>query len=247
MATAAPQAAEYQRQQSALADGMGMQVMAAWNALVDVSALAVTLPVFSAAVAALVQRYGSASAGVAADYYDAARAAAGVRGSYTVTLAQPAEFGQVEANVSWATRNLWTAQPDVQPAKVLVKGAAERLVLDAGRKTIVNAVKGDRQARAWARVTEAGACSFCIMLATRGAVYRSEKMADFEAHDHCRCQAEPVFGIYEPSAQVRGWQRLWKSATKGYSGADARRVFRQAVEGRLPQGPARDEGTPHGG
>jgi hypothetical protein len=36
------------------------------------------------------------------------------------------------------------------------------------------------------------ACDFCEMLADRGAVY-GEASADFEAHDHCSCSAEPVF------------------------------------------------------
>ena len=227
----APQAAEYQRQQGVLADALGVQVGAAW-ALLDISALKKTLPVFTAATAALVQRYGSASAGVAADYYDAARAAAGVKGTYTVIPADPAPFGQVEASVSWATKDLWTAEPQVAPAKVLVKGAAERLVLDAGRNTIVDAVRSDRQARGWARVTQPGCCYFCAMLASRGAAYKSQQSASFQAHDHDRCVVEPVFGVYEMTAQAREWQALWRSSTKGLSGKDARNAFRQAMEGR---------------
>lgn len=46
--------------------------------------------------------------------------------------------------------------------------------------------------RAWRRVPEAGACSFCLMLATRGAVYRTARTAG-EAnsyHRFCRCDAQ---------------------------------------------------------
>jgi len=225
-----PLATDYQRHQSALADGIAVQVMQAWDALLDIYALKSTLPVYSAAVAALVQRYGSASAGVAADYYSAARAAAGVRGTQTVLLAEPAGVDQVEANVSWATRALWTAEPVPGPAQVLVKGAAERLVLDAGRDTVIGAVHADRHAAGWARVTKPGCCYFCAMLASRGAVYRSQRSAQFHAHDHDRCMAEPVFGPYEMTADARQWQALWQSSTKGTSGSDAIRAFRAAYE-----------------
>ena len=228
----APSAAEYQRNQSALADGVAVQLAAAWSALLDVGALRKTLPVFTAAAAALVQRYGSASAGVAADYYEAARAAAGVRGSFAVAPAPPAGAGEVEVNVSWATKGLWSAQPAVEPAKVLVKGAAERMVLDTGRQTVTTAVEHDRQARGWARVTKPGCCYFCAMLASRGAVYKTEGSADFRAHDHDRCMAEPVFGQYEMTADARAWQALWRTSTRGTSGADAVKAFRQAYEGR---------------
>jgi hypothetical protein len=241
-----PPATEYQQNQANLADGLGAQLMAAWDTLLDVYALKKTLPVFTAAAAALVHRYGSASAGLAADFYDAARLAAGVKGSYTVIPADPAPLAQVEANVSWATKNLWTPEPDVQPAKVLVKGAAERLVLDAGRNTITTAVQRDRQARGWARVTKPACCYFCALLASRGAVYKTEQTASFEAHDHDRCVAEPVFGVYEMTAQARGFQAMWRSSTRGHSGDAAIKAFRQAYEGResAPHG-ANDH--PHGG
>ncbi len=44
---------------------------------------------------------------------------------------------------------------------------------------------------AWRRVPEAGACDFCLMLATRGAVYRTAQTAGDgnDYHRHCRCDA----------------------------------------------------------
>jgi hypothetical protein len=46
--------------------------------------------------------------------------------------------------------------------------------------------------KAWRRVPEAGACSFCLMLATRGAVYRTAQTAGSgnAYHRMCRCDAE---------------------------------------------------------
>lgn len=226
-------AAEHYAAQSAIADALARQASAAWRVL-DPARLADTLPRLAVAIAALVQRYGLASSHVAAAYYGLAREAAGVTGRVTVIPAQPPGLGEVTAGVKWATKDLW--RPDWQPsaaaARVLTTGAAEALALSAGRDTITGAVEGDRKARGWARHTEPGACAFCAMLATRGAVYRSQETAGFQAHGHCRCQPEPVFGAYEPTAQVRQWQALWESSTRGKSGAAARLAFRQALEGR---------------
>ena len=44
----------------------------------------------------------------------------------------------------------------------------------------------------WRRVPEPGACDFCLMLATRGAVYASQSTAgkDNDYHAHCHCDQE---------------------------------------------------------
>jgi hypothetical protein len=67
------------------------------------------------------------------------------------------------------------------------------------------------------------------MLATRGAVYKQHS-ATFLTHTNCRCQAEPVFGEYEPPARIRQAQALYKQATFGLRGAAALKAFRQAVD-----------------
>lgn len=239
-------AASNQAVQSALAASLSAQVTAAWEALLDVQALQKTLPVLSAGIAALVQQHGSASAGAAAQYYDAARLAAGVKGSYTVIPAQPAGYDQVSKSVAYTTKGLWSATPDVQAARTLTVGTATRMTLDAGRNTVIGAVRGDRKATGWMRVTRPGCCYFCAMLASRGAVYRAEQTADFQAHDHDQCTAAPVFGPYRPTEEVRSLSRLWHSSTRGTSGADAIKAFRQAYEGR-DSGPAQGDSTPHGG
>jgi len=46
--------------------------------------------------------------------------------------------------------------------------------------------------KAWRRAPERGACDFCLMLATRGAVYKTQRTAGDgnKYHRHCRCRAE---------------------------------------------------------
>lgn len=67
--------------------------------------------------------------------------------------------------------------------------AAMRHSLAGGRDLLLETVRADPKARGWRRVASGRACSFCLMLASRGVVYR-EDTADFQAHDHCGCSAE---------------------------------------------------------
>lgn len=64
--------------------------------------------------------------------------------------------------------------------------AGSRHALNGGRQTIDEYVASDRRA-GWRRVTASTACSFCSLLAGRGAVY-SEATVGFQAHDGCNCQ-----------------------------------------------------------
>jgi hypothetical protein len=201
------------------------------------------MPAFKAAVVQEVQRHAQVSATLAVQQYRRERVAAGAGRGFTPVPADPPVIAQVSQAVDWAVQPLWSADVLTQPlteagssaiadAKARLAAAAERQVLDTGRQTIVDNAKADRKAKGWARVPEPGACSFCLMLATRGAVYRSEQSGGFKTHDHCRCHVEPVFTAYEPSARVREAQALWATSTRGKSGTAARIAFRQAVEGR---------------
>lgn len=138
--------------------------------------------------------------------------------------------------------------PDVvQRAEDALASEVEKLVLDQSRLAVIGASEVDGEAKGWARVTEPGACSFCRLLATRGAVYKSKDSADFRAHTKkpdgsggtCRCHAEPEFHNYEPTAQARqdtaDYRRL--ADEFGHSGRDIHVAWRQHVEGRPVTGP----------
>lgn len=221
-APANPQAA-----QTGLVMAMGADVETAWTQL-DVTDLASGLPTFTKQIAALTTKYGAASGTLAAYQYRQARAASGVTSPFTVRPTKPAPLQQVGQSLDWATQPLWSDQPDLVTAKTNVNGVVEKLVLGVGRQTIVDNVHRDTKAHGWARITEPVPCAFCALLAIRGAVYRSDKSADFQAHDHCRCHAEPLFAPYEPSEQIQQWQQLYKDSTTGGSSARTRKQWRQA-------------------
>ncbi|WP_372663557.1 VG15 protein [Amycolatopsis kentuckyensis] len=130
-------------------------------------------------------------------------------------------------------------------AMVEVSGAASRLVLNGGRDAIDEAVHADRRAVGYARVLGPRPCYWCAMLASRGPVYRSEdvalratersKRAGKEYHDHCMCQAEPVFRHLKRDdwpEHIRDLADLWSEAKKDASGRKTINVFRTLFEAR---------------
>lgn len=254
---AASPPASPQAVQAGIAVLVGLAIARLWPHL-DLTNLRESLPAFKAAVAVDVQRHAAAAAAEAARQYKAQRIAAGVGAGFTPVPADPPPLAQIAQAVDWAVGPLWdsavalqaldaapaetaeVASSAIADAKARLAAAAEKLVLDAGHDTIVDNVGRDRKAKGWARIAEPGCCSFCAMLASRGAVYSSEKSADFRAHDHDRCHVEPVWNAYEPSAQIRQWQQLYTDTAKqigygragGASADDMRVAFRQAFEGR---------------
>jgi hypothetical protein len=207
---------------------MAADLTAAWGTL-DVSNLRQSLPNFQLTVAAIVRRYSLAAGTLAVRFYQDQRRASGITAPFTARPAPLPPVIQVAKTVDWATQPLWSKNPDVTTAASNVTSASERLVLDVGRQTVTGNAQRDRNARGWARVTEPKACAFCLMLATRGAVYK-QHTADFLTHAHCRCHAEPVFSAYEPPARIREAQAVYKQTTTGLRGAAALKAFRQAVE-----------------
>ena len=217
-----------QAAQSALVDQMAGPINVAWQVFdpKDPS----TLDQLILAIRALIQHFGGASSAASAVFYDHERRQAGISGNFRAHPAPPADEAKIEKSVRWAVSDAWGEHPDLEAAKVRLTGVVEKNVLDSGRLTIIENVQRDGKAKGWARVAEPGACSFCALLATRGMAYRSEASASFKSHDHCRCHAEPVFNAYEPSAQIREWQRIYAESTRGVHGPVAmRRAFRQAL------------------
>ncbi|WP_378144808.1 hypothetical protein ACFJGV_15125 [Cnuibacter sp. UC19_7] len=110
---------------------------------------------------------------------------------------------------------------------------------------------------AWARqLTGADNCAFCVMLASRGPVYRSAesagrvpaslKWADAKGylnsfHDHCDCLVVPVYSskTWPGRRQADELYEFWKTATDGYFGQDAmnalaRELYRRQQAGEAP-------------
>lgn len=181
--------------QLALRAGTLRQVLALWP-LFDLERLAETWPALRQALATLIAARHTDSVGLASAYYRAARLDAGVTGTAPIVLASLPSAEQLAISLDvvglfGARRLLAQGRRDVA-AQTLVKvsGAVGRHVLNGGRDTVLQSMQADPKARGWRRITSGKPCSFCSLLAGRGAVYGKDSV-DFAAHDHCSCSAEP--------------------------------------------------------
>lgn len=175
---------------------------------------------FLDAVTALVQQFSLASLALGADYYTDLRAAANVDGLFSPPVIDPPSAPAVRAYLDAANRSVEAEMEDF----------AKRLMLNVGTQEIFTAVKADPKRPRWARVTRPGACAFCLMLATRGAAYRTEDTASFRPHKKCQCDVEVSWTEYELPAHVRDAQRLYSEAIADLPrGADRFNAFRRAI------------------
>jgi len=209
----------------------------AWR-LLDLERVRETFPDYFRAVKAIVTNGRRRSAALAAAYYRALRDAEGIRGEVRVIQAV-AEIPDAQLAASlmatgpryyeYASR---VGNPRAAEIALEKSGSAvTRHTLNGGRETITQTGLADPAAEGFARVTDGDPCAFCAMLASRGAVYKSEATANFKPHDRCGCQPEPVFDVqrYKMTPHMRELNALWVSSTAGKSGKDAVNAFRRAL------------------
>lgn len=171
------------------------------------------------AALALVRVYRNISAAAAAAYYEAFRQAAQAAGVPATVLSSSIPDGTVATSLYVTGRDalrkaLASGQsPEAARATTFVRasGAVTRHIIDGGRQTILDSVAADKEAIGWARVTDGDPCYFCLTLASRGAVYKSEQSASFEAHDHCACIAMPVYDGTEIPGLDK-WKQIYNDA-----------------------------------
>lgn len=239
----------YRLAQGRLSARVVAEVLSVWRSL---DPLRLTDPGWAGQVLSVLTRHRDDSAELAAAYYREFRRAEAPAAAEFAPRAGPAG-----RSAQWRDRALTSLRVTGtcavarlvvggwDPARALdlagpgVAAASSRHVLDAGRTAIRTAVRDDRAARGWLRVTDEDPCAFCAMLASRGAIgkavlYGSERSATTTAgtgeeyHDGCGCQAEPVFGrVVLPEASQR-FAAMWETSTTGLSGKDARNAFRRA-------------------
>jgi hypothetical protein len=125
----------------------------------------------------LVATYGDVAAAAAADYYETLRARIEVSGRVTAVLAPTPPVEAVQANARWAVGPAFT-DGDTRRAVARLSQVLDRMALQAGRDTIARSVDADPSNVRWARVPSGSStCAFCLMLASRGAAYRSRSTA----------------------------------------------------------------------
>lgn len=218
-------------------------VLAVWK-LLDPARLDSTFPDYARALIAVLSTRRDQSAAISAAYLRAFREAEGATGPFDVALARALSHEQAMTSllvtgpvaVKVATRAGKPIEQASQVALVQTLGASARIVQSGGRDTVYDSVSRDQQAYGAARVTSGMPCSFCAMLASRGAVYRDEMSASFEAHDHCTCTSEPVYSTedwqYPGGDQAQSWRDLYDESTADTTGDGSVAAFRKAYNSK---------------
>lgn len=116
----------------------------------------------------------------------------------------------------------------------LVASMADTAVMDRSRRLALGTADLLGHRVLVARGTRSNPCGFCAMLASRGFVYMSERSAILTAvgkryHPNCHCY--PIMRVSTDVLPERNeyWHKMWPIVTKGYSGAQARNVWRRWV------------------
>lgn len=160
--------------------------------------------VLRAVMPAMIDKYGTAAAAVAADWYEETRAAAGVAGHFHTLVKDPAgglTIKRTNGIVGAGVKHLFGESADPILAANIISGAMSTQILDSARQTVMASSVADPESQGWSRETDGDACDFCEVLATRGVSY-SESSADFASHDFCGCSAVPEFGGESKDVQL---------------------------------------------
>lgn len=181
----------------------------------------------------LVRLYGMASSTLGAQWYDYCRRLA-------IGEGDPAQT--VEPNESALSWDMESAIHDMYDGKTTPDQMASRMgavvekhVHGLSRDTVSAALRRDYEANIvrgtnppsryrWTRVTVGASCAFCVMLASRGAVYLSRESAGGESrkfHDDCDCVVLP----FSDSGDIRGYEDTLRACNDAYYNA------RAAIEG----------------
>lgn len=193
---------------------LAQQDLAAWWANTDGMAPPVRMDTMRDAFDAVQRTYGEQAAYAAAEHLFLNRQLdEALAGEEFPEVALPAEYEQARAGFNWATkqyrRNFDPALLAVARAKL--DGVLVRLVAQPAHETKTRATL--KAGTGFARIPEPGACTFCLMLASRGAAYSRETVVGLARfHDNCRCVGIEVKDDSQLPQINRDLEKLWKEA-----------------------------------
>jgi hypothetical protein len=177
----------------------------------------------------LIATYGAAAAGLAADRYDELRAESVAIGSFRAVMAAPVAEETILAATGWALGPVFSKDQDFDASLTLLTDVGQKLVRQQARETVAESVRRDPADVSYARVPSGRTtCAFCLVLASRGAVYGSKESAGgvkgTEYHTKCNCEAEPVWSEgdmerlreqadYDPKALYKSYEKAREMAS----------------------------------
>lgn len=185
---------------AAIADAVDEAQLSLQEAVTSMSVANLTTPDATDQVtqplAAIIETWGEVAATISADYYERMREKSGAAGSFAAIIPDTVNVEQVRGLTAWHLHQ-WLQTIDGAPTPADLErlpasmaGTVQRLVRQAGRDTIVASTERDPGRPRVARVPMgAETCAFCLVLASRGPVYRTLDSAgegrDFHDFDDC--------------------------------------------------------------
>ena len=141
-------------------------------------------------VPASIAYYSAGSAALAADFYDDERERLNAPRLYVAEPFIADRVVKIRRSIAWAADPLFN--DDTGAALGRLADVVQLETARPYRETVRINQRRDPAAVGWRRIARAGSCRFCRMLADRGAVFKKDT-AQFAAHGHCQCSAQPVF------------------------------------------------------
>lgn len=136
----------------------------------------------------IVNTYGERAAAVAVEFYDEQRELAHVKIDYDAEIPDLSGYiYKLQGDVSRTT----SQYSELEKIVATLQGYASRRTYEYVDETITYNSMRDSAHPRWALVPHAGACAWCILLASQGFVYRSSNTVS--RHAHCRCTPTPDF------------------------------------------------------
>ena len=179
----------------------------------------------------LVDYYGLASAELGAQWYEYCRQMNYSRG-YTAIVGQPSRYG-VKSDCNVVIDKLFDGEISIEEMIGQLSGVVVDQVQKQARDSILGNLNeellearrsGDNEFAdqiGYARVPVGDTCAFCIMLASRGFVYTSEKTATqtkwgSKYHPNCNCVAVP----FHKAHTIPGYGDMLEKYERMYRDAD---------------------------
>lgn len=168
----------------------------------------------------IVQGFGEQAAMSAVRYLELDRFDAGATSLPEAVPSDLPGADQVDGTLTWALEPL--DQDDLGAARKRLFGSTQRLVLQPARETVWDNTQ--RAKTTFARVPKPGACDWCLMLGSRGAVYdestvltitgrssrTSGRPAGLRYHDNCKCESREIRSDDEIPDVNRRLEQLWQ-------------------------------------
>lgn len=171
----------------------------------DASTPASLLDDLGPVLAALVPGHYDTAGELAAEWYENLRDASPAGGTFSPSIRGNAATDWIEREVTAYAKSFERGIADeLAKMEAEVEALLQKEVARGFRETIIGNADDDREAIGFSRVARPGACPMCLMLAGKGAVYKTESTARFAAHGDCYCLARPAFrgGAHGPEASV---------------------------------------------